>query len=408
MEGGKDGKQSMNNRFDTCVNRDNLGNMKENLRTKAMRDRDLQGFSGAEMDFPTAPCIARAVHALADRGIYGFTVQTREYNDAIVWWMKHTRNWEIDPAWIVPTYGTIFSVATAIRMCLKDEQDAMLVITPVYYRYEQAATRMHKRTLHCPMNYADGRFSIDLSRLEEMMALPEVKLLILCNPNNPTGNIWTEDTMRQIARMSVRYDVVVFSDEIFANDVYGGRSVVSYGSIEAGRSRAIVSTSLGKSFNFTGVNHADMLIPDPQLRERFATQRTADHFGSIGPFEYVCVKAAYSPEGREWKRQANAYVEENMKLVQAFFAERLAPNHVCVTEGAFIAFIEWRGLKLRGEEITDFFEKEALVQLEPGIEYAPEYDRFTRMSVGSTRDQIRSALERMEAAIAAHPEVCIG
>ncbi len=397
----------MNSAFDRRVNRSGLGNMKDILRTDAMRQMDVESFSGAEMDFSTAPCIARAVHELADRGIYGYTVQTSEYNDAIVWWMANTRGWQIDPAWIVPTYGTIFSTATAIRMCLKDPQDAMLILTPVYYRYEQAAARMGKRTLRCPLKYSDGSFKIDFARLEEMMALPEVRLLILCNPNNPTGNIWDEDDLCRIAQLSQRYDVIVFSDEIFAHDVFGGRQVISYGAIEEGKAHAIVSTSLGKCFNFTGVNHADMIISDPALRECFIAQRTADHFGSIGPFEYACVLAAYSEEGLAWKRQANAYVEENAAMVRMFFEKYLQPNYVCPMEGTFVCFIEWRGLKLKGKDLTDFFEREALVQLEPGDEYAPEYDGFTRMTLGSTHEQTMAALKRMKDAVDAHPEIQI-
>lgn len=395
----------MNYDFDTCVDRSGLGNMKDMLRNDQMRADGVEAFCAAEMDFKTAPCILKALHNMVDRGIFGFTVQTAEYNERIRWWMENSRDWQISPDWIVPAYGTIFSVATSIRLFCGPE-DGIIVMTPVYYRYEQAATRLHRRTTHCPLMNDGKRFSIDFAALEQAMADPHNRLLVLCNPHNPTGNVWGREELERIAALSVKYGVYVFSDEIFADDVFGGKRVTSYGEIEAGWPYALVCTGLGKSFNYTGVNHADLIIPDAALRERFRAQRDADHFGSIGPFEYTSVISAFTPEGLSWQRASRAYMEENARIVKDFFAERLAPNVVYPMEGCYIAFIEWRGLKLTGEELHRFLEDEAQLVLEPGDHYGDGYGRFSRISLGSTHEQTIAALERAEAAIRRHPEIC--
>ena len=391
-------------RFDQRVNRDGLANLKHEYTAPEIRAEGIEAFNAAEMDFPTAPCIQRALHAMVDRGIFGFTIQTPEYNARIAWWMKETRGMEIDPDWIVPAMGTIFSVATALRMTCAGG-GRLMVLAPVYYRYEQAAHRMGLQTVQVPLHNDGERFTIDFEALERAMADPDNRLLVLCNPHNPTGNVWGERDLRTIAALSAKYRKVVFSDEIFANDAFDGRTVTPYIAIEEGRPYAMTCISLGKSFNYTGVNHADVLIPDAALRERYIAQKYADHFGSIGPFEYTSVMAAYTPEGRDWQQKSLAYMDGNRRIVEDFFRTRLAPNKVYPMEGAFVGFIQWRGLKLTGEALHRFLEKEAMAVLEPGDHYAQAYAGYSRISLGSTHEQTLALLERIEAAIRRHPEV---
>ena len=390
--------------FDLRVNREGLANLKHEFTPPEIRARDIEAFNAAEMDFSTAPCVKKALHEMIDRGVFGFTVQTPEYDGRIAWWMKETRGMEIDPKWIVPVMGTIFSVATALRMAC-EPNGRLIVLSPVYYRYEQAATRMGLETVRVPLENDGERFSIDFAALEAAMADPKNRLLVLCNPHNPTGNVWPEEDLRKIATLSAKTRTVVLSDEIFANDAFDGRRVTPYIAIEEGRPYAITCVSLGKSFNYTGVNHADLLIPDDTLREKYVARKYADHFGSIGPFEYTSVVSAYTPEGLAWQRQSLSYMDGNRRIVEAFFHTRLAPNKVYPMEGAFVGFIEWRGLTLKGEELHNFLEKEAMAVLEPGDHYAPEYAGYSRINLGSTHEQTLALLERIEAAIARHPEI---
>lgn len=390
--------------FDLRVNREGLASLKHEFTPPQIRAQDIEAFNAAEMDFSTAPCVKKALHEMIDRGIFGFTVQTPEYDGRIAWWMKETRGMEIDPRWIVPVMGTIFSVATALRMTCEPD-GRLIVLSPVYYRYEQAASRMGLETVRVPLKNDSERFSIDFAALETAMADPKNRLLVLCNPHNPTGNVWPEEDLRKIAILSAKTQTVVLSDEIFANDAFDGRRVTPYIAIEEGRPYAITCVSLGKSFNYTGVNHADLLIPDDALRERYVARKYADHFGSIGPFEYTSIVSAYTPEGLAWQRQSLAYMDGNRRIVEDFFRTRLAPNRVYPMEGAFVGFIEWRGLKLKGEELHSFLEKEAMAVLEPGDHYAPEYAGYSRINLGSTHEQTRALLERIEAAIARHPEI---
>lgn len=153
---------------------------------------------------------------------------------------------------------------------------------------------------------------------------------------NPIGRVWLKEDLCRVAELSAKYDVIVLSDEIFGEMTFGGHRVTSYASIKKGQKNAITVTSLGKAFNFTGVNHAHVIIPDEELRERFEKQKYADHYGSMGPFEYVSVLGAYCEEGKRWFSRVKAYIGENGKFVKDFLAKHIPNAYVFPIEGTFI------------------------------------------------------------------------
>ncbi len=379
--------------FETPVRR-KASNMKRAVTDPAVLRAGNLSFDGAEPDFKTAPAIERAVIALAQNGLYGFTILDRDYQDAVCWWMKNSRGVDIHPEWIVPTLGVISAAATAIRL-LTDEGEGIVVLSPVYNRFRQAATRLNRKTTECPLRIENGRYEIDFAALEEALRPGENKLLVICNPHNPIGRIWEADELGRMAELAARHDVTIFSDEIFADNVYGGRSCPCF--LDVPGAKAIVATSLGKSFHFTGVNHGNILIADGDLRARFLDRRTRDHFGSIDPLVYESVCAAYAPEGLDWLRAANAYVEENIRLIRGFFARRLPDVAVYGGEGAYLLWMDWRQKFETEAELTDFLFHRAYFHLDPGSNYGAA--RFTRMCVASPRWCVEKALGTLEKAL---------
>lgn len=383
--------------FEITGDRTGVGNMKTYTTPEKLRQQGITSFAAAEMDFPTAPSVIESIKKMADRGIYGFTIPTQEYRDAVKWWHKEMRDWEIEDEWIMPVLGTIYSVATAMRMtCGKD--DAIIVQTPVYYRYEQAANRMGLKTVHNPLKIVDGTYQMDFEDLEAKMADSANKLLVLCNAHNPVGRVWPEEDLRKVAALSAKYQTVVLCDEIFGEMTFDGHKVVPYASIEEGRKYAITVTSLGKAFNFTGVNHAHAIIPDPELRARYEKQKYADHYGSVGPFEYASVLGAYCPEGAAWFTAVRDYIYENGLFVKRFLSEFIPDAYMFPFEGTTVCWIDWSFLGISGEKLHDFFEKEALFEVETGEVYGAGCETMTRMNLSSPRQQVKEALERAAAA----------
>lgn len=383
--------------FDTPVNRKGFSNLKESMSEKTVMEAGNVSFCAGEMDFKTAPAIEKMTLKLAENGLYGYTVCDDTYRDLVCKWMREQRGFILQPDWIVPTLGTIHSLATSIRL-LTEEGEDILVNTPFYSRYEQAASRLHRNTVKSPMTVKEGRFKLDFADMEKRICGSNIKLFVFSNPCNPIGQIYEEEELVQLAALMKKYKVAVFCDEIFSETVYGGRRVIPYCEI-VGAERTIVSTSLGKSFNLTGANHANIIIPEKSLRERFIQQRDADHYGSIDPWIYSAVLGAYSVEGADWLKQMNTYVGENIRIIKAFFQKEIPEVKLYGGEGGYILWMDWSGLFSTEEELFDFLIHKAYLDLDPGNHYGREYSCFTRMCVASPRYLIEKALALLKTAV---------
>lgn len=383
--------------FETEVTRDNQGNLKYEMTPEQIKKAGFTSFDAAEMDFPTFPGITERVAALARNGLFGYTIRTEEYDKAVCSWMKHVRNWEVPAEELVTAQGTIFSVASLIRLLTKPGE-RIITQPPVYYRYEQAATRLGRETAHNRLIEKGGVYTMDFADLEEKMADPLNKLLVICNPQNPVGRVWSKEELTEIGRLSSKYKVPVFSDEIFAEITFDGHETIPYASIEEGRTYAITCTSLGKAFSLTGLNHANVFIPDQKLRERFETQRQADHYGSIEPLAYAAVLGGYTKEGAAWLSEACSYIEENKKLLQKAVQTGDIPGRLSPVEGTFVGWIFWDTLGVKEEEIQDFLENKAFFHAGAGVEYDTECKRYSRINLSCTHRQLAWAIERLKTA----------
>ena len=384
--------------FETEVSRDGLGNMKQLMTPDFIREAGISSFNAAEMDYPTCPGIRERVADLARNGLFGYTVRTAEYDDAVCWWMKNVRGWDASSDTLITAQGTIFSVAAAVRM-LTEPGEAIIVQPPVYYRYEQAAMRLGRRTVYNRLIERNGYYEMDFADLEEKMAEPENKLLVLCNPQNPVGRVWSEAELREIGRLSARYQVPVFCDEIFSEITFEGHRAVPYASLPEGQEWAITCTSPGKAFNLTGLNHANVFIPNPALREAFERQRTADHYGSMEPLAYAAILGAYNPDGAAWVQAVRDYIGENVHILQQAAAEPGFPAYLYPVEGTYVGWLRWDGLPLEGEALSGFLEREALFHMGPGSEYDPAGAGYTRISLGCQQHQLTAALKRLKQAV---------
>ena len=352
--------------FDTRVDRKNRGNLKELMFTPdAVRKKGVVCFSGAEFEFKTARPVIDAVKEAAENGLFGFTVADQNYYDHILWWMKNVRGVTLEKDWILPVQGTIFSAATSIRL-FTEKGEGIIVPTPGYNRYEQAARRLGRKTTFVPVR---SDCSLDLAELEKAMQSPSNKLLFLCNPNNPTGKIISRETLREILALARRYGTAVWCDEIFADVDLTGKGVPMLADLAEENDCVISVFSMGKTFSFTGVNHAHVVIKNAALREKYQAQRDADHFGSIDPMAYAALYGGYTPEGKEWLEEMISVIQSNNETVASFFAEHMPAVKVNQPEAGYVLWLDFTGLGLTEEELFRFLSEEAYFCCDPGKEY---------------------------------------
>lgn len=380
--------------FETNVCREGTGNMKG-----AVEKRLPEGsvsLWGAEMDYPTAPCVRKALADFAENGIYGFTLASQTYTGTICNWMAYMRGADVDPEWIVPVMGTVFALSTAVRAFTK-EGDGVIIQSPSYFRFDSAVARNGRALAANPMIEKNGAYHLDFEDLEAKMADRRNKLMILVNPHNPTGRVFTEAEMGRIGELADRYGVVVFCDEIFAETTQPGHEFRPYACLNG---RGITCFSLGKGFNFTGVSQANLLIPDPALREQYVVQRDRDHYGSIDPFFYNAVLAAYSKDGAAWLRAMNAHTAKNHVLITETLRQKMPLLSLSPLEGTFVAWLDCRRLGLNDDALQRFFEQEALLFADPGVEYGAS--GFYRWNIATPSANIRKALKLLKAAYDRH------
>lgn len=381
----------MDYEFDKLVDRRGTGNEKYDGLNEAFKAEGAISYSGAELDVKTAPCIREALAKRALDGIYGYTKADNKYMGAVAGWMKLCRNWDIDEEWIVPSYGTMQAVCTAIR-AFTDEDDGIIIQPPVYLLYSRDIERTGRRVVNNPLIYDNGVYSMDFGGLERLMSDKRNKLMILCNPHNPIMDVWEGDTLKKVAELARRYKTIVVSDEIFAEHTYMG-PITPYA--KYGADYGIVLTSLGKAFNMIGSSHSNAIIPNPEIREAYIKQRNADHFGSIDPFIYTALTAAYSEEGRKWIDALLEYSAENERIIKEFFAENFPNVTVCRHRAGTLIWIDLRSLGMDEESLQRFLKEDALFLTDTGSIYGQGGECFIRMEIGTPRDILIKALDRL-------------
>lgn len=384
----------MNERFDfdTKIQRRPTGVLKEIFMPENVRAAGLPLYWGAEFDFQTCPAFSEGVRSCAESGAFSFTIQSDAYNQRVCWWMKNVRSFHCEPEWIVPTHGTIFGLATAIRMFLLPQKKRLLVIHPGYNRYAQAAHRMGLEAAASDMLLADGVYQIDWEELEQKMADPQNGLLVFSNPNNPTGRILNQEELERIGQLSQRHQMPVYCDEIFAETTRGNAPVYPYILVEHGRELAMGCTSLGKCMSLTGVNHANVLIPDANLREKYTQQKYADHYGSIDPMLHAGLMNAYTEEGAAFIRALNAYVDENVALVEREIPALIPGARVIHPQGTFVIWIDFTGCGMNADELADLLNNDYLFCGDAGDDYGASR-LFYRYSIAVPRSELMKSFD---------------
>ena len=388
----------MKNTFNTRVDRTgSIQWLKDYFTPDYIKEQNMLGYAGAEFEFPTCPAFCRGVKKAAEKGLFGFTLVGNDYRNAVKWWMRELRDYEVQADWIVPTQGTIFSLATTIRL-FTEPGDNIMVLSPNYSRYNQAATRLKRGTVTIPFIEDKGRYSVDFVALAAAFAKPENKLLVICNPNNPTGHVYSREELEQIAELSKQYKVAVFSDEIFAEIVFENDKAIPYAQVAGSDALAITCTSMGKVFSLTGVNHANLIIENTALREAYIEQRNADHFGSVDPMTYAGMMEAYSEEGKDWVLALRQYVWENVLLLEQFVKKNLPQARMIRPQGTFVVWVDYSSYEAIWPELDRVLQEEGLFVGDGGEEYFGK-NTCVRYSLAVPKAELMKTLDQVATAL---------
>ena len=380
--------------FDTVVNRKNTNAIKYDLAKKRGKPEDAVSLWVADMDFPTAPCIQKAVAEKAAHGIWGYSRSDYRYYDALKKWYKERHNFEVQNEWVVNTPGVCFALATAIK-AFTNEGESVLIQKPVYYPFFNIINSLQRKVVNSSLILKNNHYEIDFDDFERKIVQENVKMFILCSPHNPGGRVWTKQELQKISEICLAHNVLVVSDEIHSDITFGSNVHTVYGSLsEQALKNSIICTAPSKSFNLAGLQFSNIFIADEKLRKAFSKELDKTGYDEPSVFGIVAATAAYS-EGADWFDSVKSYIWENILFAKKYIEENASKIKVLVPEGTYLLWLDFSKTGLSDSEINDRVLNKAKVWLDSGSMFGKEGEKFQRINCATPRIILEDALKRI-------------
>jgi len=352
----------------------------------------------ADMDFPIAEPIRRALIARAEIPSLGYTYRTDDYLSAVTGWMQRRHGWTVEPAWIALAPGVVPSLNMLVRT-FTQPGDGVIVQPPVYHPFYMVIESNDARVVRNPLRLIDGRYQMDFDDLDAKAADPTVKMLLLCSPHNPVGRVWTAEELRRLSEICNRHGVLVVADELHADLMLYGNVFQPYAALGgAFADNAIVCTAASKSFSLAGLHMSHIITSNADLREQVAGGLQKAKMFGLNPFSAAAVQAAYT-DGEDWLEQALAYIQGNMDYLAEFLGENLPQIPLIKPDATYLAWLDCRALSLNQDQLEDLMLNKAGLFLDEGYIFGEEGAGFERINVACPRSILEDALHRLVEAI---------
>lgn len=383
--------------FDTPIDRTHTWSIKHDFKKENGKADDILPLWVADMDFRSPDSVVEALKKAVDHGIFCYSRADESYFDAVAAWYQKRHHLTLQPEWMTCTPGIVFALSIAVR-AFTQEGDAVLIQPPVYHPFSRAILRNKRTLVENPLVLKDGHYEMDLEELEQKVLDEHVKLMILCNPHNPVGRVWTREELTALADICLRHHVYVISDEIHGDFVWQGHEQTPYASIsEEACLHSMMCTAPSKTFNLAGMATSNLFIPDPEMRRKFRSELLDVGQENMNRLGLFACRAAYEGGG-EWLDQLIGYLAGNLALVRDFCKNRVPQIQLVEPEGTYLAWLDCRELGMTDDELMAFFSDDAKVWLDPGTHSGEQGSGFMRFNLGSSRSVIAQALDQIEAA----------
>lgn len=347
----------------------------------------------ADMEFETLPAVTQALVDRAKQGIFGYGIEPEGYRAAVCSWMQRRHDWTISEDSIVPAPSNVAALKLLIQT-LTQPGDRILVQKPVYYMFDQAALSNGRQIVSSDLVCKDGRYSIDLADFERVMTEQHVKLFILCNPHNPVGRVYTKQELKAIGEICRRRDVFVISDEVHADFILEGKHVPFPMASPECEMQCAVLTGPNKTFNLAGLKCANVILANPEIRERFRNQLDACGVLSQNIFSLLACKVAYQ-QGGEYVEALCRKLRENDRLLRQHAAQILPQVQAIRLEGTYLLWLDVSTLGLHGEALHRFLLEKAELHVDEGEMFGSAGEGFIRLNLACDAQQVTDAIDRI-------------
>lgn len=347
----------------------------------------------ADMDFRTASAIIDALQKRVAHGIFGYTRVPDAYYDAVTSWFSWRHGWDIDREWIIYTSGVVPAVSAVIK-AMTVPGDKVIVQTPVYNCFFSSIRNNGCEIVSNPLRRTADTYEMDFDALERCAADPRAKVMLLCNPHNPAGRVWTPDELTRLGNICLRNGVTVVADEIHCELVYQGFKYTPFASLsDAFLHRSVTCLSPSKAFNIAGLQIANIVAFDNDLRSRIDKAININEVCDVNPFGVAATIAAYN-EGEEWLNQLVDYLHGNYEAMAEFCRRELPEFPITRLEGTYLVWMDCSSLGMPSDALEHALLDDARLWLNAGTMYGAEGEGYMRWNIACPRSVMLDGLNR--------------
>lgn len=380
--------------FDTILDRQHTNSEKWDVKPGELP------MTTADMDFKTAPEIMQAMKDKINAGAFGYEYPSQEYFDAVAHWYKIEHNAEAQTSWMRFATGVIPSITASVNH-LSHTGDNVLLMEPVYNTFYNSILNSGRHALASQLKYdrSTYTYSVDWDDLEEKMSNPLTTLMILCNPHNPTGYVWSRDELMRIIKLAQKYGVIVISDEIHGDLVLKGPDYTPTFSLpEEYRQNLVTLVSTSKTFNVAALHAATGIVANTILREHFTRAINKYEVAEPNLLAIPGTIAAYT-QGADWLHQLKKYLLDNREYLEQFISDNLPQLHVVPGTATYLVWIDVSEVTKDSNALAQKIRQETGLIINPGTYYHGNGNEFIRINIAYPLAQIKDGLTRLAKAI---------
>jgi cystathionine beta-lyase len=390
--------------FDQLHERRGTNSVKWDLKESLFGQDDLLAMWVADMDFPCPEPVVRALSQRVDHPFYGYSFAPDSLYEAIINRARERYGWSIEKEWIVLNAGVIEGLYSAVK-ALTRPGDEVVVQPPVYYPFYNVVRQAGCQLTYNPLRLEGTRYTMDLENLDGLFRpvttfptrYPRIKLLVLCNPHNPVGRVWSREELLDLGRTCLLNQCAIVSDDIHCDLLVGSSRHTPLASLSEELAQHTITLMAGsKTFNLAGLATSYAIIPNPRWREIFRQVR-AGH-GPINLFGLVALEAAYR-QADDYLEQLLAYLKGNVRFFTEYIGEKLPQLTVIPPEGTYLVWVDMRGLGLNGRQLQQLLRERARLAVDDGYAFGPGGEGFQRFNLACPRSVVAEALKRLETAV---------
>jgi len=362
---------------------------------------DLLPFWVADMDFKAPPAVIESLQARVEHGVFGYEYKEDSYLKAIFQWYEDRHQWTISPAHLEFCPSILNAIAILINQH-SETGDGIIVQPPVFFEFKMVIRSNDRQIVKNPLQIIAGKYQMDFEDLEEKAEDPRNKMLILCNPHNPVGRVWTREELSRLGEICQRHDVLVISDEIHGDIIYPPHRYTPFVSFSDELTQnAFACLSPGKTFNITGMVDAMAIIPNEEHRDRFHDFAHRFQINKTNVFTSSAIEAAYR-SGGQWLDDLLSYLQGNVEFMRLFLGRELPEVKLIEPEGTFLVWLDFQGLGLGVKELERFLAHKARIAINPGYWFGREGAGYARMNIACPRTILEDAMTRLAQAVEKH------